>query len=755
MKKQVTVERSNLTQAEVAAAQMILAKAGKERQAEVALEEEQAAVVAEEVVEQVQEQAAADTGHASEQDIAYVLGDAAGSVTGLSASPLTYVGGVLGSSLAGGGSAAAFVPQVGVGSAAAGAASVASVEEDVLVSVGSVEGDAEEAEDTAAQEESAETVVFEVVAQAPEQDANVSFGQIATVDNNASSASQAVAPRARLKVDGVEDNNSDMRISYGEGASLSDTTPVLTGVAEANRRLVIRDKISGDTLGLTTTDANGAWSFQLPELRTGKNEVSVQTISMDREEVSFSFNVTETSQALVKAASNTSVAFEGTEDTARLFTTADLTALGRSVSFRAVQEVIIKALPADGVLQFRADDGTWGSVVVDQRVTSDQIANGRLRFVPDANESGASEYKSAGVGNLKDVYAEIEFELVAASAASDSAAVTVQMEINPVVDNVLSASHSPTYMGRVAGIDNGAKVWHRWVFNFSGVATDTDGSEINAVAVKSWNGWGTPNQAQEFAVLQNGAYTKLQPDANGVVWVKPGQTLFVSEYTTASHPLPFTTINYQPYRQEVNAAGDVIAQKAGTAVNTYLCPPSPLVLDLDGNGVQTSTLENGVDFDLNDDGKAGLVSWTDGIDGFLVLDRNGDGLITSGAEMFGDHTVMSNGEVARDGFAALADLDSNSDGVFDAQDSLFDSVQVWVDANRNGISEAGELFGLKELNVASIDLGAQATDRTENGNFYGLTSSFSRTDGSTAEIVDVWLTSSAEENHRYLSAVVI
>jgi hypothetical protein len=356
---------------------------------------------------------------------------------------------------------------------------------------------------------------------------------------------------------------------------------------------------------------------------------------------------------------------------------------------------------------------------------------------------------------MRDVYAEIEFELIAASAASDSALVTVQMEINPVVDNVLSAAHSPTYMGRIAGIDNGAKIWHRWVFNFSGVAADTDGSEINAVAVKSWNGWGTPNQPQEFAVLQNGAYTKLQADANGVVWVKPGQTLFVSEYTTASHPLPFTTINYQPYRQEVNAAGDVIAQKAGTAVNTYLCPPSPLVLDLDGNGVQTSTLEHGVDFDLNDDGQAGLVSWTDGIDGFLVLDRNGDGLITSGAEMFGDHTVMSNGEVARDGFAALADLDSNSDGVFDAQDSLFDSVQVWVDANRDGISEAGELFGLKELNVASIDLGAQATDRTENGNFYGLTSSFSRTDGSTAEIVDVWLTSSAEENHRYLSAVVI
>ena len=57
--------------------------------------------------------------------------------------------------------------------------------------------------------------------------------------------------------------------------------------------------------------------------------------------------------------------------------------------------------------------------------------------------------------------------------------------LRPTEDRSL-APHTPTYMGRVAGIDTGATIWHRWVFHFSGNPTDTDGSEITAVAVKPW-----------------------------------------------------------------------------------------------------------------------------------------------------------------------------------------------------------------------------------------------------------------------------
>jgi hypothetical protein len=150
-------------------------------------------------------------------------------------------------------------------------------------------------------------------------------------------------------------------------------------------------------------------------------------------------------------------------------------------------------------------------------------------------------------------------------------------------------------------------------------------------------------------------------------------------------------------------------------------------------------------FDFLGNGEAIQMAWTDGTDGFLVLDRNGDGMITTGAEMFGDYTPMSDGTVAKDGFEALRDLDSNTDGLFDAQDKLFDMVQVWVDANHDGISDAGELKGLKELGVKAIHLNPEASERTENGNLYGLVSTMTLDNGGTAEVVDVWLSAKSLE----------
>jgi hypothetical protein len=388
------------------------------------------------------------------------------------------------------------------------------------------------------------------------------------------------------------------------------------------------------------------------------------------------------------------------------------------------------------VLQFRADDGTWGSVVVDQRVTSDQIANGRLRFVPDANESGASEYKSAGVGNMKDVYAEIEFELVAASAASDSAAVTVQMEINPVVDNMQSVTGTVARVGSVAAAGTGT--WGRYTFTVTGNVGDTDGSERTLIEV-------TPvNRNTTFRVLSGTTYTTVTADAQGKIFLEPGQTLFVQEYSIGGRP--GTSLQYKLIGQEVNSVNDVLATKdlvASRSLQAVQPPPppvyDPLILDLDGNGVKTSTVDDGVVFDVFANGNAVQVAWTDGIDGFLVLDRDGDGAITTGAEMFGDFTHMQDGTLAKDGFEALRDLDSNSDGLFDANDDLFDLVQVWVDANRDGVSDASELFGLSELGIKSIHLNPESSDRVENGNLYGLISKLTLADGGEAEVVDVWL----------------
>lgn len=96
----------------------------------------------------------------------------------------------------------------------------------------------------------------------------------------------------------------------------------------------------------------------------------------------------------------------------------------------------------------------------------------------------------------------------------------------------------------------------------------------------------------------------------------------------------------------------------------------PLVLDLNGNGFQTTGLLAGVAFDINVDGRLDRVSMPTGGDALLALDRDGNGRIDSGAELFGDQ------HGAQDGFAALAALDDNGDGAIDASDSSFAALKL-------------------------------------------------------------------------------
>ncbi|NWA46631.1 hypothetical protein HX889_54305, partial [Pseudomonas reactans] len=91
-------------------------------------------------------------------------------------------------------------------------------------------------------------------------------------------------------------------------------------------------------------------------------------------------------------------------------------------------------------------------------------------------------------------------------------------------------------------------------------------------------------------------------------------------------------------------------------------------------------------------------------DGLLVWDKNGNGKIDSGSELFGNNTKLKSGENAANGFLALADLDENHDGVFDAQDSAFSKLKVWRDLNSDGVVQSGELAGLSESGVSSFDL---------------------------------------------------
>ncbi|MBU3059825.1 LysM peptidoglycan-binding domain-containing protein, partial [Pseudomonas indica] len=107
---------------------------------------------------------------------------------------------------------------------------------------------------------------------------------------------------------------------------------------------------------------------------------------------------------------------------------------------------------------------------------------------------------------------------------------------------------------------------------------------------------------------------------------------------------------------------------------------SPIVIDLDGDGIETLKV-GAAYFDLDNDGLSERSGWVSPDDGLLVHDRNGDGRITDGAELFGNNSILRNGERAENGFQALAEYDDNGDGVVDAQDASYASLQVWRDLN--------------------------------------------------------------------------
>ena len=113
-----------------------------------------------------------------------------------------------------------------------------------------------------------------------------------------------------------------------------------------------------------------------------------------------------------------------------------------------------------------------------------------------------------------------------------------------------------------------------------------------------------------------------------------------------------------------------------------------LALDLDGDGIETRGTDGRVVFDHHGDGLKTGTGWAHSDDGLLVLDRNSNGTIDNGGELFGVDTTKSDGKKPSDGFDALSDLDSNKDGMFDARDTRFKDVRVWRDLNQDGVSQS-------------------------------------------------------------------
>ncbi|MBO3705597.1 MAG: carboxypeptidase regulatory-like domain-containing protein [Candidatus Accumulibacter sp.] len=281
-----------------------------------------------------------------------------------------------------------------------------------------------------------------------------------------------------------------------------------------------------------------------------------------------------------------------------------------------------------------------------------------------------------------------------------------------------------------------------------------DASEpgIKGITVKLLNASGTVLQTKTTDAYGNYKFTDLNPgtyqlqfDKTNVQYYQYGQWNNMSNWKWAVKDVGSND------QIDSDVTGNAVDKTNVTKTSTFTLKSgqsdmsrdagiTPIVIDLDGNGIQTTSRGDGAGtFDLFGNGSAVASGWISGGDGFLAVDRNGDGHINGVGELFG-------GTAKGAGFAQLAAYDSNADGLISAADSGFADLRIWRDANGNRATDDGELMTLSEAGVISLDVAyTEVPFLDRQGNLHLERSSVTMADGRSADMTDVYFAVAAED----------
>jgi len=211
-----------------------------------------------------------------------------------------------------------------------------------------------------------------------------------------------------------------------------------------------------------------------------------------------------------------------------------------------------------------------------------------------------------------------------------------------------------------------------------------------------------------------------------------------AEYTLATINGTITITDDQGAINGNDGTDTLVGVETASFKDTSINLAAPIVLDLNGDGVAlVDNKKTKVGFDWDGDGLKNETGWIGKDDGFLFIDRDGNGTVSNGSEL----SFTSDKEGAKSDLDGLRAFDSNGDGIFSSADDRFAQFGVWQDKNGNGRVDSQEILTLGAAGVASINLTGEAASRNwEWGeNITVNTGSFDRTNGSVGSFSDVAL----------------